>query len=210
MNGEEDHNSAYRNGCRERGRDDVVVPGPEGEEPLLEVDHREDGDGKGGPLVGQVVRSPVDTTVDEWDRVDLSEPRVVGELLHRVVEDDGNEETDGESGKDGSVLAAAAEHPVWAEGSPDDRGGEEGVDTWAGHSERGLGRADVGHVDLEVEDTGADERGDEGGDDLGGKGVSGWDLDVVGELQVVGKGNGVGASDVSEGFYVVVSGYTQY
>lgn len=78
--------------------------------------------------------------------------------------------------------------------------GEEGVDAWAGEVVGLVRLADVGDVvHLEVHDSCADEARDEGADDLCPEGVAGWDLDVVGHLEVVAEAKCVGAGDISGG-----------
>jgi len=109
-------------------------------------------------LVGEIVWCPVDPAGDEGDRVDLSEPSLIGEILLGEVEDDGKAEANGEPDEREHILTSRTEHPDWTKSSPEHRGGEEGVDTRAGHFERCGRRADsLDLVHLEVEDSDANE-----------------------------------------------------
>ena len=131
--------------------------------------------------------------------MNLAKPLLLGELLLDVPGDDGQNKTEGPSEHEGRVLTVVAEDLLGADGTPEDGGGEEGVDARARHLVGGILGADVGDVvHLEVENAGADEGRDERGDDLGGKGVLGGDLDVVSEFEIVGEPDGVGAGDVAE------------
>lgn len=116
--------------------------------------------------------------------------------------EDGQERADGES-EEQQVVGALAEELVRAESTPEDGGGEEGVDTWAGETPWGVGGADAVHVHLEVEDTSAYKGGDEGGDQLRPESGPWGKLAVVRELEVVGEVDSLSSGNVTEGLEVV-------
>lgn len=135
---EEDKDSREGDRGRESGRNGVVVSRPKAEESPLEVNHRKHRDRQGGPLVGQIVRRPEDTSVNQGDGVNLSEPALFPPSLFGVEEDDGEDESNGETDESQGVLPVGPKHAVWTERTPKDRGGEESVDTGTSHSERCL------------------------------------------------------------------------
>lgn len=117
-------------------------------------------------------------------------------------EDDGN--TKREAEKSLGVLPVGSPDLGRTNGTPKDGGSKEGVDTGASKAELGIrGAYAVNVTHLEVEHTDTDERANEGGDHLSAEGVSGRNLDVVGELKVVGEPDGVSAGDITEGLEVV-------
>lgn len=153
--------------------------GPETQEAALEEHPGEVGDGDGGPDEGDVVRSPGESAVHDGDGVDLADPLPLGEHLTNTPEDEDDGETERETEEGLGVLAADTPNLLGTDGTPEDGGGEEGVDTGAGHLELGVGGADAGDAGhLELQDTEAHEGGDEGRDHLGPEGEAGGDLDV--------------------------------
>jgi hypothetical protein len=93
---------------------------------------------------------------------------------------------------------------LWSNGSPQDRCGEESVDARTCELELGIGSANASDaLHLEVEDAGADNGTDKGGDDLGDEGLTGRNLDVVGELEIVAEPNGVRAGHVAKGLEII-------
>lgn len=95
-------------------------------------------------------------------------------------------------------MTSSAENFLRPDRAPEDGGGEEGVDARAREVVWLVGGADVGYlVDLEVEDARADECADKGCDHLREERMAGWDLDVVGKLEVVGESERVGAGYIS-------------
>ena len=129
--------------------------------------------------------------------MELTDELVARELADDEPEDDGDAEADGESQKEPLVLAVNTKHLDGTNGSPQDGRCEEGVDAGAEKTHGRVGLADVLNVDLEVEHTSADESGDQGGHHLGGESVAGRDLDVMGELEIVGEANGMSAGHVA-------------
>lgn len=128
----------------------------------------------------------------------LAQPRLLWEFFLCEVEDDGEDEAEREADEECRVLAALAEDLSWADGAPEHGCGEKSVDARAGEVVLLRWRAHVWDpVHLVVENSGADECGDERGDHLSEEGVSRGDLDVVGQLQVVGKTKSGGAGYVS-------------
>jgi hypothetical protein len=118
--GEEHQQPGEGDGDRERGGDDVVVLCPEWEIPLLQVKHREDRPRDGRENVRQVVRSPHDSSGDQRNGVDLTKPSLPREELHGVVDGDRNNETDGETDQELSVLSTLSEELVRSQSSPED------------------------------------------------------------------------------------------
>lgn len=114
----EDKDTRHRNASGEGSRDDVVVLAPESQVFLLQVHHAEPSDRYGGPGIGQVVGRPGDGAIHQNDGVDLAHPGFAGELLLRVVDDEGQDETDWETHKESGVLTSFAEDLVWTNGSP--------------------------------------------------------------------------------------------
>ena len=58
-------------------------------------------------------------------------------------------------------------------------------------------RADIGEIELEVQDTDGDERRDEGGDHLSEEGDTRGNVRVVGELEILSERDGVRGRDVA-------------
>ena len=129
--------------------------------------------------------------------MELADELVARELADDEPEDDGDAKADGESQQEPLVLSVDTEHLDGTNSSPQDGGSEEGVDTGAEETHGRVGLADVLNVDLEVEHTGADESGDEGSHHLGGEGMAGRNLDVVGELEIVGEADGMRAGHIA-------------
>lgn len=117
-------------GAAEGRRQHEVVLRPKPQVAFLEVDPRGVGDGHGGPDVRQVVGRPRQRAVEDGHRVHLPQPRLL-EPLVRVVDDDGHDEADGESGQQPGVHAAPPEHFDGTYRAPEHRGCEEGVDSAA-------------------------------------------------------------------------------
>ena len=114
---------------------------------------------------------PLPTEEVEWDR-----------------EEGTNEETPQETIVDGT----GTEHLLWPKGTPEDGSGEESVDTRTSEVVLLLGCADIGDLrHLIVEDGRAYESGNDGSKHLAVEGDPRWDMDVVGELEVLGKVEGV-------------------
>jgi len=91
-----------------------------------------------------------------------------------------------------------------AERTPKDRSREKGVDTGTSKLVTLVWRTHVWNfIDLEVQDTDADECRDECGDHLREEGVSGRNLDVVCELHIVGETDGVSACHIAVALEVV-------
>lgn len=129
--------------------------------------------------------------------MELTNELVPRELADDEPKDDGNAKTDGEAQKEPLVLAVNTKHLDGTNGSPQDGGSKEGVDAGAEETHGRVGLANVLNVDLEVEHTSADESGNERGHHLGGEGVTGRDLDVVSELEIVGEADGMRAGHIS-------------
>ena len=178
----------------------VVLRPPSKEVPSDVVVERE-GKGNASPSVGQVVRSPDKTTVEEDGSVEvLEEFRPLAE----IVEGDGYDSTDEETPQDGIVDGTGAVHLLGTEGTPENGSGEEGVDAGAGEPVFLVRCADVGNLGhLVVENGGADESRYESGDHLTVESDPGWDMDVVRELEILGKVEGVGGCDIPVGLEVV-------
>lgn len=116
----------------------------------------------------------------------------MGKLFVEPPEEKDDDDTQGKSNQNLGVLAVLAKDLLRSDGSPKNRCGEESVDARASELELGIGGANASDaLHLEVEDAGADDGADKGGDDLGDKGLTGRDLDIVGELEIVAEPNGV-------------------
>lgn len=110
---------------------------------------------------------------------------------------DGEDKADRETQEHELVATARTKELLRAEGTPEHGGGEEGVLTGARHGKLGVRRAHVLKAHLVVEDTRAHKRRDDSGDHLRRKRVLGRDLDVVRELEVVGKVDGLCRDNVA-------------
>lgn len=190
MRGGEDERTAYLS--------------PESKIPILQEHHTEPSQRNSRPHITQTIWRPVNRSIHQDHRMDLSQPRQFRQFLLRVKDDEWEDEADRESNKHSSILTILAEHLVRAESTPEHRCGEERVDARTGELVGLVRRAHVGDlIDLEVQDADTDEGRDESGDHLCEEGVTGWDLDVVREFHVVGETHCVGAGHVSVALEVV-------
>ena len=146
--------------------------------------------------MGQVVRSPAESTGEEDGDVEATDDLRVGELLRKEVEREREDSADEESEDQDEVRAILAVHLRGAKGTPDDRGGEEGRSTGAVELGLSFGRAnalDTG--DLPVENSHGDAGRHDGRNGLSNEHNTWRDLAVVPELQVLGEGDGTRSGD---------------
>ena len=108
--------------------------------------------------------------------------------LAEVVEGDGQESTEEETPQEGVVNPTRTIHHLGTEGTPENGGGEKGVDLGASQPVLLIRRADVGDLfHLVVENGGTDEGRHEGRDHLAVERNPGWDVDVVRKLEILRK-----------------------
>ena len=154
--------------------------------------------------MGQVVRGPKETPIEEYGGVEVLEEF---RLLAEVVEGDGHECADEETPQEGIIDGARTVHLLGTKGSPKYGSGEERVDSGAGEPVLLVRRTDVGDLGhLVVENGGTDEGRHEGRDHLTVEGDPGWDVNVVREFEILGEVEGMGGRDVSVGLKVVHCG----
>lgn len=92
----------------------------------------------------------------------------MGKLFVEQPEEDDDDDTQRKSNKNLGVLAILTKNLLRSDSPPQNRCGEESVDARACELELGIGSANAGDaLHLEVEDAGADDGADKGGDDLG-------------------------------------------
>lgn len=195
---EEDDDGRDTNGSRPRSTEHIVVLGPASEVAALEPDHCHESNRDLRPNVCEIVGCPGKTAIDDSDGVDLTEPLLLGEGAGDVVKDGRNDETDGEANEECSVQPSLAEYLVRTKSTPEYGCGEESVVSRAVEAVRCAGGTDILDVDLEVEDTSADDGRYQACNHLGPESVTRGNLGVVSELQIVQELNGVCTSDVSE------------
>lgn len=128
----------------------------------------------------------------------------MGKLFIKPPEEEDDDDAQRKSNENLGVLAILTKDLLRSDGSPQNRCGEESVDARACELELGIRSANASDaLHLEVENAGADDGADKGGDDLGDKGLTGRDLDVVGELEIVAEPNGVRASYIAKGLEII-------
>lgn len=129
----------------------------------------------------------------------LSGPGPFGKLLvHRPDQND-HGDAEGEADQGLAVLAFVTKDLGRTDCTPQDRGGKEGVHSWTGQLVLRLRGADiVDAAHLEIEHANADNGAEESGHHLRAKRMARWNLDVVGQLQVVAEPDGMGTGDVAE------------
>ena len=161
-------------------------------------------DRDGGPNVRQVIRSPNKTTDQEDRGVEVLENLpLLAEEVERNRDEGANRETPQETIVDGT----STEHLLGSKGTPEDGGGEECVNAGTGEVVLLLRCANIGDLrHLVVEDSRADKSGNECGKHLAVEGDPRWNMDVMGELEVLGKVEGVRGGNVSVGLEVVHGG----
>lgn len=136
--------------------------------------------------------------------MDLSRPVPVGEPSVKGPEKDDDDDAQRETQQHLAVLAVMSKNLLWADRTPKDGGGEEGVDARASQFISCIWGANPINVQhLKVQDTDTDNGTNQGGNHLRKKGLTGRNFDVVGELEVVGKPNGMCASDIAKRLEIV-------
>ena len=107
-------------------------------------------------------------------------------LPAQEVERDREDGTDQEAPQEGTVEGASTEHLLWSKGTPKDDGSEIIADTRASEMVLLVNCANIGDLrHLVVEDGGANESGDKGGEHLAVEGDPRWDMDVMGEFHIL-------------------------
>ena len=96
-----------------------------------------------------------------------------------------HEEANGEPEQHEIVSLARTEQLLRTDGTPENSSGVKGALVRAGEAEGRVRRTDVGKTHGEIEDGCTDEAVDHSRPHLGPKGVSGGDLEVMGELEVI-------------------------
>lgn len=204
LNRKEHDNGRDSNTTGEARREDEIVLGPQAQESVLHVYPAEPGDGHRRPDVREVVRRPGQCSVKHGDGMNLTQPANLLEPPLNDPEDEREGDTKGKADQQGGVLPALAENLDGADGAPQHRCGEKGVDARAGEVVGSMLGANTGNlIHLEVQDANADERGDDGCDHLRPEGVPGWDFAVMSELQIVREPNGVSTGHIAEGLEVI-------
>lgn len=131
--------------------------------------------------------------------MDLTKPFLLRESARDVVENGRHNKTDRETDEEGCVEPTLAKDLVGPESTPKYRGSEESVDTRAVEAVWCIGGTDILDMDLEVENTSADESGNKACGHLSPEGVARRNLGIVCKLEIVQELNSVSASDVAEG-----------
>jgi len=113
-------------------------------------------------------------------------------LLAEVVKRNREESTDEETPQKSVIDGTRTEHLLGPKGTPEDGSGEECVDTRAGKVILLARCADVGDLrHLVVEDSRADEGGNKGSEHLAIEGDPRWNVDVMGEFEILGEVKGM-------------------
>jgi len=130
LQGEENHNGGNYDSGRECGASDVVVLRPPIDESVLDVVVEEPSNGDGGPNVRQVNTNQPNgaTEQKDWGMEVLQNPPLLAKEVERNREEGASEETP----QDTVVDSISTEHLLWPKGTPQDRTGEESVNTEAG------------------------------------------------------------------------------
>ena len=98
------------------------------------------------------------------------------------------------------VDGTSTEHLLGPKGTPEDRSGEGGIRAGAGEVVLLPRCANIGYLrHLIVEDSRTHETGNKGGEHLTIKSDPGWNVDIMGELEILGEVEGVRGRDVSVG-----------
>ena len=188
---------------RRNGGHSLVVLGPPGQETPPEEVVEKVGDGDTGPNVGHVVRSPDKSTDQENGYVEVGENL---ELLAKEVEGDRQNGADEETPQEAIVDGTSTEHPLGTESTPKDGSGEERVVSGTSEVILLLWQTDAGDLGhLVVEDGRADESGDESRPHLAVEGDPRCDVDVVGELEILGEMESVRSRNISVSLEIVHS-----
>ena len=133
----------------------LVVLRPPSKEVSFDVVVEGEGKRNTSPGMGQVVRSPNKTAIEEDGSVEVLEEF---RLLAEVVEGDGHQGSNEETPQEGIVDRTGAIHLLGTKGTPENGGGEEGVDARAGKPILLVGCTDVWDLShLVVENSGANE-----------------------------------------------------
>lgn len=136
--------------------------------------------------------------------MNLSRPVPVGKLLVESPEKEDDNDAERETHQHLAVLTIVSENLLGANGTPEYGCGEEGVDARASElilRVRCAHSINVQH--LEVQHSNADDGTNQGGDHLSDKGLAWRNLDIVGELEIVGKPDGMGAGYVAKRLEIV-------
>ena len=113
-------------------------------------------------------------------------------LPTQEVERNREDGTDQETPQEAVVHCTSTEHPLGSKGTPEDGSGKVIVDSWTSEMILLVNRANIGNLrHLVVENGGADESGNEGGEHLTIKRDPRRDVDVVGEFEILGEVEGV-------------------
>ena len=119
------------------------------------------------------------------------------------VERDREEGTSEEKPQETAVHGAGTEHLLGSKSTPDDCSGEGSVNTGAGEVIPLLRRANIRDLrHLVVEDSRADETGNKSSEHLGAEGDPRRNVNVVSELEILGKVEGVRGGNVSIGLEI--------
>ena len=124
-------------------------------------------------------------------------------LPTQEVERNREDGTDQETPQEAVVHCTSTEHPLGSKGTPEDGSGKVIVDSWTSEMILLVNRANIGNLrHLVVENGGADESGNEGGEHLAVEGYPRWNVDVMGKFHILCEVEGVRGCDISIGFEV--------
>jgi len=154
--------------------------------------------------VRHVIRSPNKTTHQEDGGVEVLESLPLpGEEVEWNRDEGAKRETPQETVVDGT----STKHPLRSEGTPEDGGSEERVNTRADEVVLLLRCANIGDLrHLVIEDSSTDKSGNESGKHLAVEGDPRWNMDVMSKLEILGEVKGVRGGDVSIGLKIVHGG----
>ena len=128
-------------------------------------------------------------------------------LLAEVVERNREEGTDEETPQEGVVDGTNTEHFLGSKSTPENGSSEESIESGTGEMVLLPRCANIGYLrHLIVEDSRAHETGNKGSEHLAIESDPRWNVDVMGELEILGEVEGMRGGDVSVGLEVVHGG----
>ena len=181
----------------------LVVLGPPSEEPPPNVVIEEKAQRNTSPSVGQVVRSPDYASRQKYGDVEVPEEP---EAPSEEVEGDGQNSSNQETPQETVIDCTRTVHLLGTEGAPENGSGKEGVGTRTGEPILLVWSANVRDRHLIVEDRGANERRHKGCDHLTIKRDPRRDMDIMGQLEILGKMERMRRGDVSVRLEVIHGG----
>ena len=176
LNAKEHDCPRNRNPRGKRRRQDKVVLGPKCQIARPDIHPRQQRNRDRRHRVAEGVRRPRERAIPKGHGVELAQVAVLGEFLNEQECGTGEDDSGGETQEEFLVLTLVSKDLERANRAPEYGCCEKCIGPGTVEAHRCVLLADVGDVDLEVDDGRADKGGDEGGDHLGGKGMPGGDL----------------------------------